>query len=400
LASGTSSDLRGASRLIVDAVLGVTGIVESMHRNISGLAPIVGASRRGGTKGITGLVYGSVRGVSRGVGLGLDAALTLLAPLLKSRGTSARREAVLAVLNGVLGDHLDASNNPLAISMSLRKSGRPLTLDRRALGEDFPCPSTKLVVFVHGLCLSDLQWHRRGHDHGALLGRDLDYTPLYLRYNSGRHISTNGRELADLLEQLAREWPVPVHELVVIGHSMGGLVARSACHYARIDRHTWPRHLRKIVFLGTPHHGAPLERAGNWVNILVGISPYTAPFARLGKVRSAGVKDLRYGNIVDADWQAIGTEQAHDPRQPVPLPASVKCFAIAATRQLQSGRPHTRLRGDGLVPVKSALGEHVNAALALSIPASHQSICYGLNHFDLLSSGEVYDRIHHWLSDG
>jgi pimeloyl-ACP methyl ester carboxylesterase len=391
--------LRGASRLIIDAVVGVTGIAESVHRNVAGLAPIVGPPRKGGTKGITGLVYRSVRGVSRVVGFGLDTALAQLAPLLKRRGTSPRREALLAALNGVLGDHLVASNNPLATPMRLRKDGRPLTLVRQALKKEFPRPGTRLVVLVHGLCMNDLQWRREGQDHGAALARDLGYTPLYLHYNSGLHISTNGRAFAALLEQLVRAWPVPVRELVLVGHSMGGLVSRSACHYARRAGHAWPRRLKKLVFLGTPHHGAPLERAGSWLDLLVEISPYTAPFARLGKVRSNGVKDLRYGNVVDTDWQGAGSTHGHDPRTRVPLPAGAQCFAIAATNQRHAGRPHARLPGDGWVPVKSALGQHENAALSLPIPASRQSICYGLGHLDLLSSRAVYDRIRSWLSD-
>jgi len=306
---------------------------------------------------------------------------------------------VLAALNGVLGDYLVASDNPLAIPMRLRSNGRPLTLDRQALGEDVPHPGDKLVVLVHGLCMNDLQWHRKGQDHGASLARALGYTPLYLYYNSGLHISTNGRALADLLEQLVQEWPVPVRELAVVGHSMGGLVSRSACHYARRAGQAWLRRLQTLVFLGTPHHGAPLERAGNWVDTLVGASPYTAPLGRLGTIRSAGVKDLRYGNVIDADWEEVGTEHMRDPREPVPLPRGVHCFAIAATKQLQPGRASTHLRGDGLVPVKSALGQHAKAARSLSLPSSRQHICYGLDHFDLLSSREVRDRIHDWLTD-
>lgn len=397
--SGTSPDLRGASRLIIDGVVGVTDIVEAMHRNISGLAPIVGSPRKGATKGITGLVYRSVRGVSRGVGFGLDAALGQLAPLLKSRGQSPRHDAVMAALNGVLGDYLADSNNPLAIPMRLRQGGRPLTLERQALEEDFPSPGDKLVVLVHGLCMNDLQWHREGQDHGASIARDLSYTPLYLHYNSGLHISTNGRKFADLLERLVQEWPVPVRELVVIGHSMGGLVSRSACHYGGLAGHAWPRHLKKLMFLGTPHHGAPLERAGNWVDIFVGISPYTAPLARLSKIRSAGVKDLRYGNLSDGDWEGVDTEHAQDTRTPVPLPGGTQCFAIAATQRPLPDRANTRLQGDGLVPVESALGQHGNAAWSLPIPASRQRICYELGHIELLSSREVYDQIHAWLSD-
>jgi len=132
----------------------------------------------------------------------------------------------------------------------------------------------------------------------------------------------------------------------------------------------------------------------------VGISPYTAPFARLGKIRSAGVQDLRYGNILDEDWERRGSEDPHDPRNLTPLPEGVQCFVIAATKELQSDDPGRRLPGDGLVPVKSALGQHENATLALPIPASRQGICYGLNHLDLLSSREVYDRIHCWLDKG
>ena len=55
---------------------------------------------------------------------------------------------------------------------------------------------------------------------------------LYLRYNTGRHVSENGRDWRTLLDAARARWPVEVHEIALIGHSMGGLVARSACHYA------------------------------------------------------------------------------------------------------------------------------------------------------------------------
>jgi pimeloyl-ACP methyl ester carboxylesterase len=431
--STASSELRGASRLIIDAVIGITNIVESMHRNISGLAPIVGQSRQGSTKGITGLTYRSVRGVSRvvgdvlhvGLGAPLDVALAQLAPLLKTKRLSAlssmraslQREAVLAAVNGVFGDYLVATSNPLAITMRLRKDGQPLTLDRSELKVAFPqakakpTKPTRLVILVHGLCMNDHQWQRDGHDHGSTLDNDLDCTTLYLHYNTGRHISQNGREFADLLERLVHSWPVPIDELIIIGHSMGGLVSRSAHHYATLAGHAWPQRLRKLVFLGTPHHGAPLERAGSWVDLILGVSPYTAPLARLGKIRSAGVQDLRYGYVVDEDWNGgsearagesrAGETRAGESRSSknyLPLPKNVKCFAVAATTQLQPGRT-TRLRGDGLVPVASALGQHEDAKLSLRFPKRHQHVCFALNHFDLLSSREVYDQVLRWLSD-
>ena len=246
--------------------------------------------------------------------------------------------------------------------------------------------------------MNDLQWSRRGFDHGAALARDLGYTPVYLHYNTGLHVSANGRAFADLLETLLRLWPVPASELVIVGHSMGGLVARSACHYGAAAHHDWLRKLGKLIFLGTPHQGAPLERGGNVVDMLFGISRYTAPFARLGKMRSAGITDLRYGNLVDEDWHGRDRfERAGDLRRAVPLPESVQCYAIAATTGKRRGDLGDRLLGDGIVPLSSALGHHQDLRLALSFPESRQWIGYGMNHMQLLSRHEVYRQIAGWL---
>jgi pimeloyl-ACP methyl ester carboxylesterase len=236
------SDLNGFQQLANDAVLGITDLVETMHHTIARRTAPLGKPPAGRTAGITGLAYKSVRGVTRLVGFGLDALLGTLAPLLATRPSSPQREAAVAVLNGLFGDHLDASGNPLAIGMRMRRDG--------------PDATGKVVVLVHGLCMNDRQWTRAGHDHGAALARDLGYTPVYIRYNSGRHISTNGRELADAMQALLREWPVPVERLAIVAHSMGGLVARSACHYGAAAGHAWPNRLDDIVFLGTPHLGA------------------------------------------------------------------------------------------------------------------------------------------------
>ena len=181
--------LSGTSQLLIDAVEGVTDIVEDLHCHIAGVAPMVGKSSPGRTRGITGLVYRSVRGVTRAVGLGLDAGFAQLTPLLSKQASSLRREAVLAALNGVFGDYLIAHQNPLAITMQLRRHGRSLVLDKPTLATDFPAFNGKLLVLVHGLCMNDLQWNRErpdhsaSHDHGASLARDLGYTPIYLHYN-------------------------------------------------------------------------------------------------------------------------------------------------------------------------------------------------------------------------
>jgi len=387
------SDVRGLARLAAEATTGVTDLVEAVHQ---GIARPLGAPRRG----IAGLVYGSVRGVTRLVGGGLDALLAPLVPRLAGRRSSRRREAWLAALNGVLGDHLAASGNPLAIPMSLRRDGQPLVLEKAALEAAIPEAGGRIVVLAHGLCLNDLQWHRQGHDHGAALARDLGYTPLYLHYNSGLHASINGRTFAGLLENLIHGWPRPVEELAIVGHSLGGLISRGALQYGERAEHEWPRRLRKLVFLGTPHHGAALERGGNRVDAVLEAAPYAAPFARLGKIRSAGITDLRYGNLLDEDWEGRDRfAPGRDARRPVPLPEGVRCYAAAATTGKKPGDLNDRLLGDGLVSLSSALGRHDDPGRSLSIPESRQWVGHGMSHMDLLSRPEVYEQLRDWLSE-
>jgi pimeloyl-ACP methyl ester carboxylesterase len=392
------SDLHGFSRMTIDAVAGLTDLVEAMHHNIAGAPALSGEQKEARTNGISGLVYRSIRGMTRLVGGGLDAVLGKLVPLFGEKHSSPEREAVLAALNGVLGDYLEASGNPLAIAMHLRRNGHPLTVDKPALAAAYPQAGGKLLVLVHGLCMNDLQWQRQGHDHGAALERDLGYTPVYLHYNSGRHISINGRAFADVLEVLVRQWPVPVEELAILGHSMGGLLARSAWHYGTEAGHAWTRRLQKLVFIGTPHHGAPMERGGNWIDTILGSSRYTAPLSRLGKIRSAGITDLRHTYLLDEDWHGRDRfARAGGHHKALPLPQGVKCYAIAATTGKQAGDLKDRLIGDGLVPLDSALGRHQEAGRNLSFPESRQWIGYEMGHLDLLSRSEVYERIRRWL---
>ena len=384
------ADVQGLSRLAIDATLGLTTLVEVVHHNILRTPGVFGRSTQEPARGITGFVYKSIRGVTRLVGGGVDLLLGRLAPLLDSAAPSTEREAVLSALNGVLGDHLAASANPLAIPMQWRRDGKPLEFGRdEATG--------RVLLMVHGLCMNDLQWRRNGHDHGAAVSADGGFTPVYLRYNSGLHISTNGQALAEQIEALLSAWPVPIQELAIIGHSMGGLVARSACHYGELARHDWVRRLRRIVFLGTPHHGAPLERGGHWVDLILETSPYTVAFARLGRIRSAGITDLRYGSLFEADWQREGRPARARRHRVVPLPAGVSCYAIAASIAEKSGSPVKRLLGDGLVPVDSALGRHADPGRSLAFPKSRQWVGYGMNHMDLLDRKEVYARLRRWL---
>ena len=392
------SDVLGLGRLAADGAAGLTGLVEHMHMSVlatPGLAPLA----EGPTGGVARIVYRGVRGAFRLTGKGLGAGAALLEARPDDRPVSRGREIALAALNGVVGDHLAETGNPLALKMRFRRDGRPLSLERHALAEAFPDATARLAVLLHGLCMSDLQWTRQNHDHGAALASDLGFMPVTLSYNSGLHISTNGRAFAEALEALVAEWPQKIEDLVIVGHSMGGLIARSACLYGEAAGHLWREKLRKLVFLGTPHHGAPLERVGNWVDVVVGKTPYAAAFGRFGKIRSAGVTDLRYGNLMDEDWQGRDRfAREPDPRRPVPLPENVACYAIAATAAATPGALKDRLIGDGLVPVMSALGHHKDPAKNLKFAPDRQWIACETGHLDLLSRRDVYERMAGWLA--
>ena len=391
------TDLRGASRLAVAATLGLTDLVEHLHHNITRAPWPLGEVSDSPTRGVTGLVYRSIRGVTRLVGGSLEALLGQVEGLLGADNSAAspEREAVISALNGVMGDRLAESGNPLAITMGLQLEGRPLALEAQALAQRQPALRSRVLLMVHGLCMGPGQWQRKGHDHGRALAEAGGYTPLYLHYNTGRRVADNGLALADLLQALHAHWPVPLDELVILAHSMGGLVSRSACHQANARGDSWPGALRRMVFLGTPHHGAPLARGGQWIDTALGASPYTAAFARLAVKRSMGIADLRHGSLLASDSPTLS--HGRDTRQPVPLPEGVACHAIAASLGGQVGDLKDTLLGDGLVPVDSALGRHAQARRCLAFDTDRQWIGHGMGHLDLLDRAEVYAQLQRWV---
>jgi len=397
------SDLRGVAQLATQATRGVTRIAEGVHQSVWSSMGVSGSAPEK-TGGVTGFVYRTVHGVTELVGKGLQAGLTKLEPLLATvmdaPPETPQREAVLAALNGVMGDRLAESYNPLATPMTLRYQGRALLWGS---APQLPGATNKVALLIHGLCMNDLQWHSQADDgtpvdHGATLAA-LGYTPVYVRYNTGLHTSENGHLLAQQLEQMVAHWPVALQEITVVAHSMGGLITRSAVHSAsQAPTPRWLPLLKSIVFLGTPHHGAPLERAGNWVDTVLGSTPFTKPLARLGKLRSAGITDLRYGHVVDADWH--GHDRFHrkpDSRKPLPLPEGIACFTVAATVAGERSALAERLIGDGLVPLDSALGKHDDPKRTLVFAKSSQCVMYRLNHMELLSSPKVSQKLVEWL---
>jgi hypothetical protein len=400
-----AADLRSAASLSPEAVAGLAGLVEALHARmvtlprIPGLGDATHVDER--AMGVTGLAYKTVRGVPHLGGGTLDGLLGWLAPALAATDPhlppDPEREAILAALNGVLGDHLATTGNPLAIPMQFRLSGRPVPLGRHAIRSHLGTATPKLLVLLHGLCMNDLQWRHEGHDHGEALAQALGYTPIYLYYNSGLSVSTNGRILAQLMEGLYSVWPMRIERLTMLGHNMGGLVARSAIHHsAQIQRGAlrWPGRVDDLICLGTPHHGAPLARIGQGLAPLLGAAPYAAPLARLGKVRSAGIHDFRFGNVLRRPTDDDGEPGQADP---VALPGGTRCFAVAASLSRTAGSPKADLLGDGLVPVASALGQHDNPALSLAFDPAHRAVVYDTGHLGLLSSPEVAALLARWL---
>jgi pimeloyl-ACP methyl ester carboxylesterase len=391
----TDSSLQGSTRIIRDAAIGLTNLVESMHNRIVHPPLLPSTPIQHLVTNLSGLVYENIRISTKLLANGIDKTIPYLGSLIGEVKTSEKREALRSVLNGVVGDYLEKTNNPLQIKMQFRHQSKAVVLDKKNIDS---ANHGKVLLMVHGSCLNDNQWTRQGHNHGEALAKELGKTPIYLHYNSGRHISTNGQEFSDRLEELIENWPTPIEELVILAHSMGGLVTRSAVHYGEQHQKTWTKHLKQIVFLGTPHHGAPLERIGNYLDVILENIPYTKPFAKLGKIRSAGVTDLRYGNLVDEDWQDKDQFKLQgDQRQIIPLPAHIECFSIAGN-QRKTPNSSTLFSGDGLVTQKSALGKHTNAAKDLNFKKINTWIAQETSHSDLLSSLNVYEKIKRWLS--
>lgn len=275
-------------------------------------------------------------------------------------------DAALGLLNAAVGDYLQRQGNGLDLGMRFRIGDRYVPLERAplaaALTADPLGPSAQVALFVHGLATTEWSWclgaqAQHGEptvNFGTLLQRDAGYTPIWLRYNSGRHVSENGRQLAAELERLVAAYPLPMESLVLVGHSMGGLVLRSAIHYGQEQGLRWPSLVRHVICLGTPHRGAPLEKLGHVLTRVLGAIdlPGTRIPARILSGRSAGIRDLRHGSLLDEEWperDPIGDSAASW------LPHAHYLF-VSATVTDQPAHPVGQIVGDLLVRTASSSG--------------------------------------------
>ncbi len=396
-----SDFFEGLAQLATIGVVEVTDIVEAIHREII-LRPL-GRFNEGNVskwqRGLTGRIYGAVRQVTKLVGNNLASALRLYKSILNQKNTQPlprKIEQLVNVLNGVMGDRLVHHNNPLAISMVLYdRSFSPI--DGRPQRKEI---SGRVIILCHGLCMSHLSWQIHESDSlGKHIIRSLPKaTVLYLNYNTGQRISSNGLNFSKVLQKLVDDNP-NISQIDLVGHSMGGLVARSALFYGKQQGFNWVKRVGNLITLGAPHHGASLERIGYFVQDMIAKLPFANSLARLGDLRSVGIIDLRHGSIRDADWQfvkgRIGLRQ--DLRHSAPLPSNIHSYFIAATlAEAHYDAKATKLLGDGLVTIESALGEG-EGEHALFVPEGHKAVFYGVSHYNLIYNDRVRKQVVAWL---
>ncbi len=314
---------RAVSRRVFGAVVGGRG-PRLVHDAVAALA------YTGVSQGLRGASAGLRRLADRGLG----------APVESTPRTRLMRSAV----NGLVGDRLASREDPYALPLSVRAGGADVTPEPHGFALAYPDATSEVVVLVHGLGENDESWDLRAGRgrttyEDALRAR-AGATTVRLRYNTGRHVSDNGAELSDLLTKLVDGWPVPVARLHLVGHSMGGLVVRAATSYGVARRASWTSQVATVVCLGTPHLGAPLERAVQVGSRVLGLVPETLPFATVLGARSVGIVDLRHGYVSSDEWHGRDlTAQWGDGRiATAPLAHATYHFVAATTDLLVPGR--------------------------------------------------------------
>ena len=325
-------------------------------------------------------VYRGISASLRGASAGLRAVERRgMGPGLED--TPGGRKA-LAAVNGFLGDRLADARPEFAIALAVRAGGHDVPLDRRTWPRRFPHATGDLVVFLHGLAESDESWDRRRAENGgsyrSRLAAETSWTPVRLRANTGLPIAENGAGLAALLDRLVAAWPTPVRRIALVGHSIGGLIIRSACARPTAATSSWAGLVTDLVTLGCPHLGAPLERTVFLGARVLSVLPESAPFGRILEHRSRGILDLRRG--LAADVQRLPRARYH---------------LVAATVTGSRRHPVGEVFGDMLVRYPSAVGkarrssEMFPGADVLHVP--------GTDHFGLLNHPDVYAAMRTWL---
>jgi hypothetical protein len=382
---------------------GLVSCIEQVHQAIADrtFAPagLAGAPARLVHDFVARSVYLAVRGAGVAAGVAGGEAGFVLGAGGEPAGREPAGNLALAVLNAAAGDRLGSDLAPLAIGMAVRADGCDVGLTARQIAAAFPDATPRLAVFVHGLAETEVSWYRREAQsvpYGRRLQAEFGYTPVYVRYNTGRHISESGHDLADLLDSLTAAWPERVDEILLAGHSMGGLVIRSACHYGGEADAAWARRVRHVFYLGSPHLGAPLARAAGLAGWVLGRVPETRPFAALAS-GPASVKDLRHGYVLDDDWAGCNQDCClRDHRCDALLLAGASHYAVSATVTADPASPFGALVGDLLVQPASAHGQR-GLRQHIRFPIEQGRRLGGMHHLDLLNHPDVWGAMNSLL---
>ncbi len=391
------SEVRGLGHLVGQMVGEVVGWVEEVHEVVAArvFGPLgeLGSPFRLAHDSVSHGAYAAVRAVAGAAG---DSGGALLAPLARGAplATSSGGAQVLATLDAFVGDRLVDDGSPLALPMALRCGSKDVIPGRDRLGAAFPGATGRLVMFVHGLAETDLAWMGRDDE-----GRPWSYahalephgwTGALVRYNTGRHIAANGMSLASLIENVVTGWPVPVVDLALVGHSMGGLVIRAACAYGVEAGQGWPRLVRSCVYLGSPHHGATLEQGVNVAGCLLGHLTGARPIAALLRLRSAGIQDLRHGLFTAGEDDSLVGNSG-----PVLL-ATSRHHLVAAHLGSSERHPAAVLLGDLMVRRGSALGMGNRRTVAME-PCERETFPT-TSHQGLLKDRRIAEALIGWLA--
>ncbi len=335
------------------------------------------------------------------------------------------RHFTLPILNGAIGDQLAARHDHRAIRMSFRLHAGDVSVENLRLDG----PAQKTVVFLHGLMGDEMIWQSGSPDtprYGPLLQREAEVRCLYVRYNTGLHISENGQQPHQLLTELLETYSAAIGELVLVGHSMGGLVIRSAGYYAThspsrlqndnpatptpesnddnpktknqkpITNNLWIGRLKSVFLLGVPNEGSFLEQNSHFTSVMlrkINVAP-TRFLSRAMDQRSNGIKDLRHALLVEEDWL---DEHADDiltaPRTTVPPLPGVHYHVLVGSLLKAVGSALDHYFGDGLVGSGSALGRTFgDPALGAGYRVSSCTFARQ-SHAGLLSHQEVYQYL-------
>lgn len=405
-----STDIQALGELLAEASSSTGAAVEDTHaaiarRTFDAIGP-AGEPVRRIHDGISRGVYRAVRGGLRGASLhGSRAWARSVSPSAEPLEATPAGLVAIGAINGIWGDFLVETDNALALDMTLRLAdGREVAATPESLAAAHLDATGRIAIFIHGLCETELAWQgvelgrkkpgaERPVPFGERLRDDLDITPVYVRFNSGARISANGRELSALLEHLTSAWPVHVDEVILVGHSMGGLIARSACHFGEQHGAAWTDRVRHIFCLATPHMGADLEKGVHLLDWALAQIPETRALGGLLRRRSVGVKDLRFGAVTDADWDGHDPDEfLKDRIQETPFLPTARYYFVGA--QLTDG-PLGRVFGDLLVREPSASGK--GKARRIEFEVDHGIHLAGLHHFDLLTHPAVYAQLRTWI---